>query len=414
MSDAIASSRKQQWSWAFYDWANSAWATTVLAGFFPVFFNRYWADGVAPTTQTLYLGVGSAVASLLVMVMAPYVGALADKRRWKKKLLLGFTVLGVISTAAFVLVEQGQWLPAIILFVLGSIGFFGGLSVYDALLVDVAPPEKTDRVSALGYGLGYLGGGVLFAINVAMVLKPQVFGLANAAAATQASFISVAIWWALFSIPLFKNVQEKQANIGEGSSWAQLLQTLSELKQHKSVLLFLVAYWFYIDGAHTIIRMAVDYGMKLGFPSNSLMIALLFVQFISFPSAIFFGWLGERIGTQRALFITLAVYVLITGWAYTMTTVSQFYMMAAVVGLVQGGIQSLSRSFFARIIPQEKSGQFFGFYNMLGKFAAVLGPLAVGVTAQLTGNPRIAILSLLVFFVIGGVLLSRVKDPVKR
>lgn len=406
--------RKAQVSWALYDWANSAFATTVIAGFFPIFFNKYWADGVAPEIQTLYLGIGGSISSLLVMLAAPWLGGIADRRGLKKRFLACFTVVGVMATAALYTVGKGQWQLAIALFTLGSIGFFGALSFYDALLVNVAKPEDTDRVSALGYGLGYLGGGLLFALNVTMALKPQWFGLPDAALATRIAFVMVAVWWALFAIPLLRHVPEAPATGGTGLGWTELWATVRELRTMKPVWMFLFAYWLYIDGVDTIIRMAVDFGMKLGFPSDSLIVALLLVQFLGFPAAIAFGWLGTRLGTRRAIFIALTVYAGVTFWAYFLQTVTQFYLMAAAIATVQGGIQSLSRSYYSRLIPAHRAGEFFGFYNMLGKFAAVLGPVVVGVTAAMTGDPRLSILSILFFFVAGGVLLARVPESAAR
>ncbi len=407
---AERSRRRAQVSWALYDWANSAFATTVLAGFFPIFFNQYWAAGVAPQTQTLYQGLTATAASLVVMLLAPWLGAIADRRGTKKRFLAAFTLMGVISTAALYLVGKGQWPWAVALSVLGRIGFFGGLSFYDSLIVGVARPREMDRVSALGYGLGYLGGGLLFAINVAMALKPAWFGLADAALATRVAFVMVALWWLVFSLPLFAQVPEAPPR-GGASGWRELRATLAQIRGLRPVWMFLLAYWLYIDGVDTIIVMAVDFGMKLGFAADSLIVALLMVQFIGFPAALAFGWLGERLGTRTAIFIALAVYGAVTVWAYSLHTVMQFYLMAAAIGCVQGGVQSLSRSYYARLIPPDKAGEFFGFYNMMGKFAAVLGPTVVGVAAQLSGNPRLAILTLLLFFVAGGWLLSRVREP---
>ncbi|MEQ1438787.1 MFS transporter [Fontimonas sp. SYSU GA230001] len=404
--------RRSQISWALYDWANSAFATTVLAGFFPIFFNQYWAQGVAPQTQTLYQGLTATVASLVVMLLAPWLGAIADRRAAKKDFLLAFTLLGVVSTAALYLVGKGQWGWAIALSIAGRIGFFGGLSFYDALLVQVAQPREMDRVSALGYGLGYLGGGLLFAVNVAMALEPAWFGLADAALATRVAFVSVALWWAVFALPLFRHVPEGAARSGS-TGWRELLETLKHIRELRAVWMFLLAYWLYIDGVDTIIVMAVDFGMKLGFASDSLIVALLMVQFIGFPAAIAFGWLADRIGTRHAIYLALAVYAAVTLWAYRLGSVTEFYLMAAAIGCVQGGIQSLSRSYYARLIPAEKAGEFFGFYNMMGKFAAVLGPTVVGLTAQFTGSPRLAILSLLGFFIVGALLLARVRDPLQ-
>ena len=401
--------RGAQWAWAFYDWANSAFATTVIAGFFPIFFNRYWADGVAPSTQTLYLGLGGSISSLVVMLLSPWLGAVADRRGWKKRFLAATTLLGGLSTAALFFVSQGQWQWALVLFTIGSIAFFGGLCFYDALIVNVAKPEEFDRVSSLGYGLGYLGGGLLFAVNVAMALKPQWFGLADAGIATRVAFLMVAFWWLAFSLPLFFKVPERGAAAGElAPGWRELLNTLRRLREMRPVWLFLIAYWLYIDGVDTIIRMAVDFGLSLGFGQQSLIAALLLVQFIGFPAAIGFGWLASAWETKKAIYLGLAVYGAISAWGYFLTAVWQFYVMAAAIGLVQGGVQSLSRSYFARLIPAAKSGEYFGIYNMMGKFAAVLGPILVGVTAAATGSARASIVSVVVLFIAGGVLLTRV------
>lgn len=401
-----------------YDWGNSAFATTVVAGLFPIFFDQYWASNLDSGTRTFWLGVASSASSLAVVILAPLLGSVADSGGLKKRFLAVFTALGVLSTAAFYWVGQGEWMIATVLFTLGSIGFQAGTSFYDSLIVHVARDEEMDRVSSLGYGLGYLGGGGLFALNVAMVLKPQWFGLADAAAATKTSFLLVAIWWAVFAIPLFRLVPERRT--GRNGALAdlraglgQLTATIRELRKLKPVWMFLLAYWLYIDGVDTIVRMAVDYGLTLGFPSSSLIVALLMVQFIGFPAAIGFGFIAGRIGTRRALYVALSVYIGVTAYAYLLQTVTQFYIMAAAIGLVQGGVQALSRSYYARLIPADKSGEFFGFYNMLGKFAAVLGPVAVGVTKLVTGDARLAILILVLFFIVGMLLLSRVPDPEK-
>ena len=402
--------RKQQWSWAFYDWANSAFATTVLVGLFPILFNQYYAKGVEPTTATFYLGAfGNSLPSFIVMLMAPWLGVIADQRGIKKPLLALFTMIGCAGTAGLMFVGEGQWGWAIALFAIAAVGFFGGLSFNDALLVNVAREEERDRVSALGYGLGYLGGGLLFVVNVLMVTKPALFGLANAAEAGKWAFVSVAVWWALFSLPMFLNVKEPPPQTQGAMGWSALWATVKQIKNHKPVYLFLLAYWLYIDAVGTVANMAVDFGIKLGFASDSLIKALLIVQFVSFPAAIVFGRIGERFGAKRGLYLGISVYIGVTIWALAMKTEKDFYLMATAVGLVQGGVQSLSRSYFASLIPKQSAGQFFGFYNMLGKFAAVLGPLVVGSVAAITGNPNQAVFALIFFFIAGMVLLSRVR-----
>ncbi|SHH33440.1 MFS transporter, UMF1 family [Hydrocarboniphaga daqingensis] len=408
--------RRRQYSWALYDWGNSAFATTVIAGLFPIFFEQYWASTLDSGTRTFWLGVASSVSSLVVVLLAPLLGSIADRGGLKKRFLAMFSAVGILSTAAFYWVGQGQWMAATVLFTLGSIGFQAGTSFYDSLIVNVADDDQMDRVSSLGYGLGYLGGGSLFALNVAMVLKPALFGLADAASATRVSFLLVAIWWAVFAIPLLRNVPEARVRTNGAvadlvAGLRQLRSTLVELGQLRPVWMFLLAYWLYIDGVDTVIRMAVDYGLTLGFASSSLITALLMVQFIGFPAAIGFGWIAGKLGTKRGLYLALTVYIAVTCYAYLLENVTQFYLMAAAIGLVQGGVQALSRSYYARLIPAGKSGEFFGFYNMLGKFAAVLGPIAVGVTKLVTGDARLSILILVLFFVGGMLLLSRVPAP---
>lgn len=405
---------RSRYYWAFYDWANSAFATTVIAGFFPLFLKQYWAADVPATQSTWYLGNTVAAASVMVMFLAPVLGAISDRSGGRKRFLAFFMLIGVLATAGLFFVPEGGWGWALAAYFLGVLGFFGGNIFYDSLLVDVAktePDASTDKISSLGYGLGYLGGGLLFTVNVAMTLKPDWFGLSGPAEAVRISFLTVAAWWLLFSLPLLLGVREARSGesvrllkaIPEGFS--QLKQTLKHVRQYRPVWLFLIAYWLYIDGVDTIIHMAVDYGAALGFSSNSLIQALLMTQFIGFPAAIAFGYLGERWGTIRGIMLALVIYVAVTCWGYWLQAVWQFYVMAAVIGLVQGGVQSLSRAWYARIIPQDMATEFFGFYNMMGKFAAVLGPLLVAWTASLTGNSRLAILSLLLLFGAGFIML---------
>lgn len=406
--------RRSRLAWAVYDWANSAFATTVVAGFFPVFFKTYWSTDYSAETSTLQLGLGSALASFLVLFLAPIGGAIADRGRRKLSGLAWATGLAVLSTAGLFWVGEGQWLAAMTLFVLASIGFFMAMVFYDSLIVDVAAPADYDRTSALGYGLGYLGGGLLLALNVAMTLWPHTFGLADRSQAVRWSFLSVAIWWALFSLPLFWYAAEGRISdrppVGRALSegLAQLRLTLGEILGQREVWLFLLAYWLYIDGVNTIVRMAVDFGLTLGFGQNSLIVALLLVQFIGFPAAVAFGWLASRWDTKKAIYLGLVVYAGISAWAYCLQAVWQFYVMAGAIGLVQGGVQSLSRSYFARLIPEGKAGEYFGVYNMMGKFAAVLGPVLVGATAAFTGSARLSIVSIVVLFVAGGALLTQV------
>lgn len=408
--------RKRIFSWALYDWANSAFATTVIAGFFPIFFRQYWSTGTDVTTTTFRLGVANSVASLVIVALAPLLGAIADKGGTKKKFLLFFAVMGVVMTGALYFVGEGNWGFAVLLYALGIIGFSGGNVFYDSLIVNITGPKKIDFVSALGFAMGYLGGGILFAFNVFMTLRPELFGLASQSEAIHISFISVAIWWAVFSIPVFlfvKEVRVKDHQAGWhaiASGLRQLRMTFKEIRRLRVVSLFLLGYWLYIDGVNTIVRMAVDYGLSLGFDANSLIVALLITQFVGFPSALAFGKIGEKFGPKTGIFIGISVYIAVTTWAFFMTSVVEFYALAVAIGLVQGGVQSLSRSFYTRIIPSNKSAEFFGFYNMLGKFAAVIGPALMGWVGIVSGDPRFGILTIIPLFAAGAIFLFFVNE----
>ena len=432
----MRSGKKAVWGWVLYDWANSAFATTVMAGFFPVFFKQYWSAGVDVNLSTARLGIGSAFAGLGVALVAPVLGAIADRGAARKRFLALFAYLGVSMTASLAFVGHGSWLTAVIVYSLGLIGFSGANIFYDALLPEVSGEKNVDVISGLGYSMGYLGGGLLFLLNVLMVMMPERFGLPDESRAVQVGFGSVALWWGFFTLFTLLWVPETPGVMTKpfvGSVWVsgfvQFRRTLGRIRKMKPVWLFLCAYWLYIDGVDTIIRMAVDYGMNLGFASSDLLSALLITQFVGFPAALGFGWLGQRIGPKKGVFIALAVYVFVTFWGVTMTRKEEFYFMAALIGLVQGGIQALSRSLYTRLIPVSQSAEYFGLYNMLGKFAAIFGPLLVGGAGVLMrrvlmpADPtpadmadigilaaRWSMASVLLLFIAGGVLLYFVED----
>ncbi len=410
-------------SWALYDFGNSAYATTVMAGFFPLFFKQYWSNNgsqlpgnIAAVQSTAMLGYANSFASLVLGLSAPLFGALADRAQGRKKFLLGFTFLGALGASSLALVGQGSWGWAVALYVVSSVGFWGSQNFYDSLLPFVARKSEMDHVSGLGYSLGYLGGGILFAMNVFMTLQPKLFGLASAAEAVRVSFFMVGLWWITFTVPLMMKIEEKKDDPQPIRIWplirdsfAQVAHTFRTLKNHKPAFIFLIAYFFYIDGVNTIIKMAVDYGMSIGFKSDSLIIALLMVQFIGFPAAIAFGFLAQKLGSKRTLFLAIAIYALVTVLATQLQVEWHFYALAGLIGLVQGGIQAISRSVFGRLIPGDHSGEFFGFFNMLGRFSSILGPILIAVTGLLSESSRLAMLSLLILFAIGAWLLSKVN-----
>lgn len=406
---------KKELSWALYDVGNSAFYTTVMAGFFPVFFKQFWHPSTDPTVSTFHLGLTNSLAALAVAIMAPLIGSIADLAGIKRPFLIFFSILGIASALLFPFVGKGEYQVAMWLFGLGMVGASTAASIYDSQLTDVTSKKNYHKLSALGYSLGYLGGGLLFALNVAMTLKPTFFGLNDATEAVQLSFLTVGVWWALFSLPIILNVKDSQESqnikIPEAvkNGFLQIKQTVLSILGKKQLLLFLLAYWFYIDGVGTVMRMAVDYGMSLGFESSDLITALLLVQFLGFPAALLFGRLGDKYGAKLGIYLGIFAYATVTIYAYFMTSKIDFFIIAALVGLVQGGIQSLSRSMYANLIPQNRSAEFFGFYNMLGKFAAIIGPVLMGGVGHITGSTRLSILSILVLFIIGGTLLSRVK-----
>lgn len=429
------------WGWALYDWANSAFATSVMAGFFPIFFKQYWSLGADAGMTTARLGFGNSLASLLIAIVAPVLGAIADRGAARRKFLITFAYLGVLMTALLCWVGQGQWLPAIVVYVGAIIGFSGSIVFYDSLLPAVASEKNIDFVSSLGYSLGYLGGGLLFLFNVVMTLTPGTFGLPDASAAVRFSFVTVALWWGFFTLftvlwvrePPGDRLPAQRLRDAVPQGLRQLAETLGEIKHLRMVFLFLLAYWFYIDGVDTIVRMAVDYGLSLGFHHNDLIVALLAVQFIGFPAALVFGKLGQKWGVRRSIFLAIGMYIGITLWGAMISNKAEFYALAVMIALVQGGIQALSRSYYSRLIPANKAAQYYGFYNMLGKFAAIIGPALMGAVVLLARHlllppsptpeeilaagrlaSRWSLGSIVVLFAIGGLLLYFVDEEKGR
>jgi MFS-type transporter involved in bile tolerance (Atg22 family) len=564
---------RSQFAWVLYDWANSAFATTVMAGFFPVFFKNYWSASADVNMSTAYLGMANSIASLIVALLAPVLGAIADQGKSRKKFLIFFAYMSVLMTSCLFFVEMGNWKMALFLYIMGTIGFSGGNIFYDALLPTVVDEKKIDYISAKGYAFGYLGGGILFLINVLWYTMPATFGFdveyrsvvreitnnnsieiqvdednfdlpvsQNIAAVltshlhneiktvnyynegktsyavitlqqktdfdaknidetivfgkykqgefvefnaglqtltvknltrriasgdpvkikfdtkikigtyadgwcknvegldayyknptiktdllqpareflpVRLSFLSVALWWGIFTIPLIRWIKEKKNKIDHGivfyvkKGFRQLYKTFQEIKHMKYIFTFLIAYWMYIDGVNTVIRMAVDYGMSIGLPSDALIIALLITQFVGFPAALLFGKLGEKWSVKNSLFIGIFVYLGINVWAVFMNDAIEFYFMAIIIGIVQGGIQALSRSMYSRLIPINQSAEYYGFFNMTGKFAAIFGPAMVGVinlaarAAGVNSNlaTRIGIGSIIILFIGGGTFL---------
>ncbi|SDM01325.1 MFS transporter [Sediminibacillus halophilus] len=402
-------------SWLFYDWGNSAFATTIMAAILPVFYYDVAAQGLPENTAASYWGYSQSLAVLLVAVMSPILGAISDYSAAKKQFLRFFAFMGMIASVLLAFVGEGDYLFASILLIVGTIGFSGGNVFYDAFLPEIAEEDNIDSISTRGFAYGYIGGGLLLAINVLMLLKHDWFGMPDQAVASRVSFATVGLWWFVFSIPLFRNVQEEKKHQQQRSQsyamigFKRVASTFRDLKQYRQLLVFLLAFWLYNDGVSTIIKMATIYGKDIGIDTNSLITALLITQFIGIPSTFFFGWLAGKITPKRALLISLYTYVAIVILGFFMVSALHFYLLAICVGLVQGGAQALSRSIYGRMVPGDRHAEFFGFYGISSKFAAVFGPFLFGIVGQLTGSSRFGIFSLLLFFIAGIALLQMVN-----
>jgi len=416
-------------SWCLYDWANSAFVLTVVTGFFPFFFKSYYCGADAdPIKTTMWLGFGNTAAGIVIAALSLFLGALADLGVGKKRFLLAFAAMGALCTAALFLTAQGAWILALALFILGNIGFSCANLFYDALLIDVADRESMDFVSSMGFAFGYIGGVILFAFNMWMTVSPATFGLPDAEAAVKVSFLSVAVWWMVFSIPLLLFVREKRLTssqpvlkvllgiiniVNAVGTIRAIWRTFLGIVRNPALLLFLIAYWFYFDGVNTFIRMAVDFGLSIGFGYNALMAALVISQVVAFPSSLLFGYLSSKTGTGRMITAGVLIYIFMSSFgSLLMRTETHFMILAGICGLAQGGIQALSRSYFGKMIPAEESTEYFGFYNIVSRFA-VLGPMVVGVVAAAARGvgvhgalaSRVGMASVNLFFIMGLIFL---------
>jgi len=407
-------------AWCMYDWANSGFATTVMAAVLPVYYGSVAAGNLPSTLATAYWGYTNTIGMLIVAFVAPVLGAVADHSGSRKKFVGIFAFLGMILTASMVLVGAGDWKLASALYVFALFGWSSANIFYDSLLPHIAGHDLIDRVSSRGYALGYLGGGILLILNLIMI-RPQLIGLealpgiSDAQWGVRLSFVSVALWWGLFSLPLFFHVKEPPAVVGPGESanpvkagFQRIGRTLKEIRIYSELFKFLVAFWLYNDGITSIIVMAAIFGQEIGIGSEHLLGAILMVQFVGIPFTLFFGRLADRIGTRRSIYVCLAVYGLIAMGGYFIRSAFHFWILAFMVAIVQGGSQALSRSLFGRMAPKAKTAEFFGFYDVSSKFASVIGPSLFATVGVMTGSSRNGIAALLILFIAGGLLLSRV------
>lgn len=406
--------RKAIWGWTMYDWANSAFATTIMGAVLPIFYSDVAAQGLEKATATAYWGYTQSIAMFIVAILAPILGAISDFSRSKMQFLKFFAYMGMIASSLLIFISTGDYLLCSFLFILGSIGYSGANVFYDAFLPEIAAKEEMDYISTKGYAFGYLGGGLLLLVNILMIMKPGLFGIPNSLWGTRLSFLTVGIWWFIFSIPLFKNVIEdrKNASTPNGSylmiGFKRVRSTIIEISKYRDLTKFLIAFWLYNDGIGTIIKMASIYGYEIGINKNHLIGALLLTQFIGIPFSLLFGKIAKPLGPKKALYIALGIYTIITILGWQMSSPIHFWILAVMVGFVQGGAQALSRSIYSSMIPKGKSAEFFGFMGISSKFASIFGPFIFGLVSQLTGASRNGIFALVAFFIVGMVILSTV------
>jgi UMF1 family MFS transporter len=415
--DRLGLHRRELRAWAYYDVANSAWMTTMLQAFSPAFFVPFAASQLPPDVARSRFAFGTSAMVIAVGLLGPWLGALADYKGQKKAFMGAFLGAGALLTAGVYFVREGQWVFALSLYGLANVAVTSTLAFYNALLPSIARPDEVDRVSTAGFALGYLGGGLLFALNIWMMASPATFGLANPTHAFQVSCITVAAWWVLFSIPLFRHVPEPVPRLDPGEPTGEsasrialrrLVETFRDLRGHRDAAWLLAAFLVYNDGVNTVIRMGTTFADEIGLAKGPTLLAVLMIQFVGIPFAFAFGMLADRIGAKRAIYLALAVYTVLTMLAYGLSTIGQFFAFAFVIAMVMGGIQALSRSLFASLIPQHKAGEMFGFFGIFDRFGGAIGSAIFGVMLALTGSSRPAIVSLIVLFLAGALLLSRV------
>ena len=400
-------------AWISYDLGNSAFATTVLAAFFPIFYNQYWSSNIDSTLSAQYLSWTLVISNLTLLFTAPLIGAITDISKSTKKLFISMVMISIIGTGLLYTLEAGLWLYALIFFGIANYFFSASNVIYDKILVQIASPGLFSKISGYGYAWGYFGGGFLFLINACMSLYPELFGLSSQAEAIRWSFITVSVWWFIFLIPLAVTYKEPSAKVVESqvfrNSFKNLINTFISISQYRNAFIFLIAFFLFIDGVHTVVALAATFALNLGLDSSSVIIALLMVQFIAFPSTLMWAYVGEKYSDKFVINFSILIYILIIIYTLFLSNAMEFYILAAMVGFVQGGIQGSSRGLFAKLIPHDKAGEFFGLFNTFGKAGAFMGPALVGLFLALFENVRISLLPILVLFVLGLIVLYFVK-----
>ena len=403
-------------SWIAYDAGNSAFATTVVAAFFPIFYLEFWASSLPKIEASIYLNWTLVICNVSILLSGPVIGAITDINQSTKRSLTIFTITSVFFVGLLYFLSAGSWILALIFFGIANFCFCVAQIPYDKILTKISTPEKFSIISNQGYAWGYAGGGLLFIVNALMSIYPTSFGLASQSDAIRVSFLMVSVWWLLFLIPLLLNFREtRDHQKSKGivlSSLKNIVTTLKSVYQYKNAFLFLIAFFLFIDGAHTVIYLASTFALNLGLETSSIIQALILVQLVAFPATLIWGYVANRFGDKLVLYITISSYIFIIIYSTTLSSALEFYLLAAWVGCVQGGIQGSSRGYFGKLIPKEKAGEFFGLYNVMGRAGAIIGPLLVGTLLTLYGNVRIALLPIAILFIIGGLLLTRVKNEI--
>jgi MFS transporter, UMF1 family len=400
-------------AWILYDGGNSAFATTVIAAFFPIFFKEYWASDLSNVVSTSYLGWGLTISNLVLLFTAPFIGAVTDISRSTKLLFSGFAFVSIICVAALYVIPKGSWLSALIFFGIANYCFAAGNTLYDKMLLQVSDQSNIARISSYGFAFGYFGGGLLFVVNALMTLKPEFFGLSGSEEAVKWSFLSVSVWWTLFLIPIMLKIKDEGAHLPGNHflmAFQKVIKTLKTVSSQKNIFIFLIAFFLYIDGVHTIMAMATDFALNIGLKTPDIITALVLVQFVAFPTTLMWSELAYKFGDKNILLFTIALYLIILAYTAFLSNAFEFYVLASAVGAVQGGIQSISRSYYATLIPAGDAGEYFGFYNMFGRAGAFLGPALVAIFVTIFKDPTYGLIPIAALFIMGGIILLNVKN----
>ena len=399
---------KEVKAWISYDMGNSAFATTVVAAFFPIFYNQYWASNIDSILSAEYLSWTLVISNVALLFTAPLIGAITDISKTTKSLFISMVMISIICVALLFFVEAGSWIYALVFFGIANYFFSASNVLYDKILVQITSPDLFSKISGYGYAWGYFGGGLLFLINALMSLNPELFGLSTQAEAIRWSFITVSVWWTIFLLPISITFKDRTISSSKkilSNSINSIFTTLKSISKYRNVFIFLIAFFLFIDGVHTVMALASTFALNLGLDTSSIIIALILVQFVAFPSTLMWSYVAQKRGDKLVINISIVIYIGIILYSFSLSNSTEFYILAALVGFVQGGIQGSSRSLFAKLIPAEKAGEFFGIFNTFGKAGAFMGPALVGIFLAIFKNTIVMLLPILILFVLGLIVL---------